>query len=102
MSPEEHVARAFHETYQRLAPKYAYETREESACSWEDVPANDKKLMIATVSDLLERGVIDVGEEEVRMVALTHGQVHRLLNGRLTESAQVIEEIVDAFEDAGR
>ena len=33
--PDEAVAAAFHEAYERLAPEYGYKTREESAVHWE-------------------------------------------------------------------
>lgn len=52
------VAREFHETYERLAPEHGYKTREESAVHWNDLPPRNKALMIATVEDLLTRGVI--------------------------------------------
>jgi len=55
---EEQIAREFHQTYERLAPSYSYETREESAVPWEDVPAANKALMIAVCRELLERRVI--------------------------------------------
>jgi hypothetical protein len=51
-TPEE-LARAFHETYERLAPSHGYETRRESAVPWEDVPENNKNLMIAVCEELL-------------------------------------------------
>lgn len=57
MTPDK-VAREFHETYERLAPKFGYETRRESAVPWEDVPIENKALMIAVVSNLMARGVI--------------------------------------------
>ena len=47
------VARAFHETYERLAPD-----REASAVPWEDVPDANANLMRAVARDLLERSVI--------------------------------------------
>jgi hypothetical protein len=52
------IARAFHDTYERLAPDFGYRTREESAVPWEQVPSRNRILMIATVQDLIERGVI--------------------------------------------
>jgi hypothetical protein len=52
------IAKAFHETYERLAPAFGYETRPESAVAWEDVPVSNRELMEATVLDLLGRGVI--------------------------------------------
>jgi hypothetical protein len=51
-NPEE-LARAFHETYERLAPRFGYETRRESAVPWEEVPENNKQLMIAVCAELL-------------------------------------------------
>jgi hypothetical protein len=54
----EEIAKAFHESYERQAPQFSYETREASAKPWEEVPANNKKLMVAVVQDLLDKGVI--------------------------------------------
>ena len=50
----EALAKFFHETYERLAPEYGYETREESAVSWENVPKQNKSLMIATSKEVLK------------------------------------------------
>lgn len=58
MTPAESIAKAFHESYERQAPEHGYQTRERSAVPWEDVPADNKSLMIAVVSDLLARDVI--------------------------------------------
>ena len=58
MSEAEEIAQAFHEAYERLAPVFQYETRKASAVPWKNVPHNNQLLMIATVEDLLERGVI--------------------------------------------
>lgn len=43
----EQLAKLFHETYERLAPSFGYETRQDSAVPWEDVPDRNKRLMIA-------------------------------------------------------
>lgn len=51
---DEELAQAFHETYERLAPIFNYETRDESAVDWEDVPESNKQLMIAVVSEIRE------------------------------------------------
>jgi hypothetical protein len=56
----ERVAREFHEAYERLAPDHGYETREASAKPWEDVPEQNRGLMVAVVGELLDRGVIHV------------------------------------------
>ena len=45
----ESIARRFHDAYERLAPHYGYETRAESAVPWDDVPAQNRALMVATV-----------------------------------------------------
>jgi len=57
-SQAELIAKEFHETYEKLAPNYGYTTRKSSAVPWEDVLPSNKKLMIATVQDLLDRAVI--------------------------------------------
>lgn len=54
MAPEE-LAQKFHETYERLAPDFGYKTREASAVPWKDVPEQNKKLMIAVCTEILER-----------------------------------------------
>ena len=54
----EKVARAFHEAYEQLAPLYGYETRNASAVPWEQVPDNNRELMIAVADQLLREGVI--------------------------------------------
>lgn len=58
MKSAENVAEAFHEAYERLAPDHGYETREASAVAWEDVPEQNRGLMVAVISELFERGVI--------------------------------------------
>lgn len=47
------VARWFHEAYETLAPSYAYETRPASAVPWEDVPEQNRRLMVATALEVL-------------------------------------------------
>jgi hypothetical protein len=49
----ESVARLFHETYERLAPYYNYETRKETQKPWEQVPEPNKRLMIAVATEVL-------------------------------------------------
>ncbi len=52
MKPEQ-LARLFHETYERLASDFGYETRKASAKPWEDVPKNNRALMIAVAAYVL-------------------------------------------------
>jgi hypothetical protein len=61
MNRAETIASLFHATYETLAPEHGYETREASAVPWDDVPANNKALMIATVQHMLDTGVIQAG-----------------------------------------
>jgi len=56
----EEIAKQFHETYERLAPEFNYETRLQSRVPWEDVPKENRELMIAVVEDLIYRRVIRV------------------------------------------
>ncbi len=58
MTNSEKIAKAFHESYERLAPEHSYETRKASAKPWDEVPENNRKLMVAVVEDLLDRGII--------------------------------------------
>lgn len=55
------IASEFHKKYEDLASSYGYETRKESAKPWEDVPAQNKELMRAVVSQLIKDGVIQPG-----------------------------------------
>lgn len=48
----EALARMFHESYERLAPLFNYETRKASAVPWTDVPADNKRLMIAVAKEI--------------------------------------------------
>jgi len=49
------MAKLFHETYERLAPEFGYKTREASAVPWEDVPDNNKNLMVAVASEIVRK-----------------------------------------------
>ncbi len=48
----EAIAQRFHEAYERLAPSFGYETREASAVPWDQVPENNRRLMIAVVAEV--------------------------------------------------
>jgi hypothetical protein len=61
VTPAEMIAGVFHATYETLAPQHGYETREASAVAWEDVPEKNRALMIATVQNMLNMGVIVPG-----------------------------------------
>lgn len=58
----EQLAKLFHETYERLAPTFGYETRKGTAVPWEQLPPRNKNLMIA-VADLIELEFFGGGED---------------------------------------
>lgn len=57
------IAREFHETYERLAPAHGWMTQAASAVKWEDVPEENRALMVSVVQELLDRGVIEAKRE---------------------------------------
>jgi hypothetical protein len=52
------LARAFHEAYERLAPRYGYQTRKDSAVPWSEVPEPNKSLMVAVAQELIDQVVV--------------------------------------------
>jgi hypothetical protein len=50
----ETLAHLFHDTYERLAPSFGYQTRTESAVPWDDVPAANRALMEAVCAEILD------------------------------------------------
>lgn len=53
MTCAERLAKRFHESYERLAPSFGYRTREASARPWEQVPSDNRALMVAVCAELL-------------------------------------------------
>jgi hypothetical protein len=51
----EYWAKDFHDTYERAAPSFGYETRKESAKPWGLVPKKNRELMVAVVAEVLCR-----------------------------------------------
>lgn len=49
----ETLAEQFHEAYERLAPQFSYATRKESAVPWQQVPENNRNLMVAVCREVL-------------------------------------------------
>jgi hypothetical protein len=79
MEQAEKVASVFHQFYEELAPKFGYETRQESAVPWEQVPENNRNLMIATTYALLDGGwIMDLDSDE------THALVECLMETGVT------------------
>ncbi len=50
----EQLANRFHDLYEEMASQYGYETRRDSSVEWENVPDNNKQLMIAVCRRILE------------------------------------------------
>lgn len=73
----EGLARLFHETYERLAPRYDYRTREASAKPWEDVPEQNRVLMVATCAEVIARWAGRLLPEDTRTVAALVNEFHR-------------------------
>lgn len=71
MKPEA-LAELFHVTYERLAPSFGYETRKESAVPWNTVPEQNKQLMIAVSTHILQALNARQKDEEAPPIALSH------------------------------
>jgi len=54
MDQAEELAKIFHDLYEKMAPTFDYQTQDASAVPWEDVPANNKQLMIAVCREILQ------------------------------------------------
>lgn len=61
MYAPEFIASSFHKHYEDLAPLFGYETREDSAVPWEDVPMKNRHLMEKVVTRLIATGVVISG-----------------------------------------
>lgn len=53
MITPDQLAKLFHDQYERLAPEYGYKTREASAVPWDEVPKQNKDLMIAVAGRII-------------------------------------------------
>lgn len=57
----ERIAKRIHATYETLAPRFGWETQARSRERWENVPEENRALMIAVVDELLQAQVIFAG-----------------------------------------
>ena len=85
-SPEA-VARLFHETYERLAPEFGYRTREASAKPWDEVPEQNRALMVATVREVL--AALDSSDDPRAENLRLHAEI-RSLNGQIEGLTRVM------------
>lgn len=58
MARAEDIARRFHEVYEELAPAHGWKTQKRSAVPWEEIPIENRQLMIDVVTQLLKEKVI--------------------------------------------
>ena len=97
----EGLARLFHETYERLAPTFGYETRKESAVAWEDVPGHNRGLMIAVAASILGNYIkpraAEWDVERTRLVADAIAAEDALLDAHLaiSQSVRALRDAID-------
>ncbi len=65
----EYLAQMFHETYERLALVYTYETRRESRVPWSVVPEPNRSLMLAVATEVLDDIKAELAPALDRLVA---------------------------------
>lgn len=90
------LAQRFHETYERLAPSFGYETRRASAKPWAEVPEQNRNLMIAVCATL---GGGEQMDELLNQLATANAARSRALKAletweeKLHDAEQDIQEI---------
>jgi hypothetical protein len=57
----ERIAQRFHLLYEALAPQHGWQTQQASRTAWEHVPAENRRLMVSVVEELLRAEVIYPG-----------------------------------------
>lgn len=50
---DEDIARRFHDAYERLAPRFGWETQQRSRVEWDDLPEENRALMVAVVAEVV-------------------------------------------------
>lgn len=58
------IARNFHYRYEQLAPFYRWSTNDLSRVPWDDLPDNQRELMLATIGALRQDGVITFNPQQ--------------------------------------
>lgn len=59
LADAERIARLFHAAYETHAPSHGYETRKETSVPWDDLPENNRSLMVATVREVVDHILTD-------------------------------------------
>lgn len=85
----EDIARVFHEAYERLAPDYAWDTNDSTRVPFDELPSENRELMIHTVSEVMvtwmaERGsLIRYAEEGWALAASRDAEIAALKKERM-------------------
>lgn len=91
----EELANFFHDNYEALAPKFNYQTQAESAVPWQQVPENNRQLMIAVCSK-----VLDLLDSEVELLRTdAQAQLTRQVN---PADQSYWQGKLDAFNEVNR
>jgi hypothetical protein len=61
MRAAEAIAREFHSSYEKLAPEFGWETQTASRKEWDEVPDENRELMVAVAQDLISRQIVREG-----------------------------------------
>ena len=102
----ERIARMFHEAYERLAPSFAYETREASAMPWAEVPENNRRLMTAVVVEISDALVGEVATRALPAVLMQdslltpYGEAQARALREATAEVERLRERLEQFEGA--
>lgn len=99
----ERLAKRFHHHYETLAPNFDYQTRKEPAVEWENIPENDRRLMLAVCREVLKE--VDSGILEATQTVTAHEAIKTMLRamamqeGRETEEFHITQEVARQIWD---
>lgn len=88
------LAAFMHENYERMAPRFGYKTRAESAVPWDEVPINNRLLM----KEVARRVVVRVGADRKKIKEAAVRLDGKLYTGK--RHGEIIQKI--AAESADR
>ena len=86
------ITKKFHDTYEKLAIEYTYETREDTKVF--DINSNNGKLMYATVNEIVSPILEENQELKSQLAGTTHcfdEEEHRKLKDEIKKLERIIE-----------
>ena len=95
MELAEQIAMRFHFWYESLAPKYDYATRKESHVEWDQVPENNRSLMVAVARQVADEFAICETEEAVDTTPNTVSDKICICNGCIVENCNMRGDAVE-------